>query len=60
MGVTIDLAQELSKRLGVPLEQVAIDGAGKSFEAVKTAACDIGFLAVEPARRRRSTSPRPT
>jgi polar amino acid transport system substrate-binding protein len=50
MGVTIDLAQELSKRLGVPLEQVVIDGAGKSFEAVKSAACDIGFLAVEPAR----------
>ena len=29
---------------------MAIDGAGKSFDAVKTAACDIGFLAVEPAR----------
>jgi polar amino acid transport system substrate-binding protein len=50
MGVTIDLAQELSKRLGVPLEQVVIDGAGKSFDAVKSAACDFGFLAVEPAR----------
>jgi polar amino acid transport system substrate-binding protein len=50
MGVTIDLAQELAKRLGVPLEQVVIDGAGKSFETVKSAACDIGFLAVEPAR----------
>jgi polar amino acid transport system substrate-binding protein len=49
-GITIDLAQELSKRLGVPLQQVVIDGAGKSFDAVKTAACDIGFLAVEPAR----------
>ena len=34
----------------MPLEQVAIDGAGKSFEAVKSAACDIGFLAIEPAR----------
>ena len=50
MGVTIDLARELAKRLGVPLEQVVIDGAGKSFETVKSAACDIGFLAVEPAR----------
>ena len=49
-GVTVDLARELEKRLGVPLEQVAIDGAGKSFEAVKSAACDIGFLAIEPAR----------
>jgi polar amino acid transport system substrate-binding protein len=49
-GVTVDLARELEKRLVVPLEQVVIDGAGKSFEAVKSAACDIGFLAVEPAR----------
>ena len=49
-GVTVELARELARRLGVPLEQVVIDGAGKSFEAVKAAACDIGFLAVEPAR----------
>lgn len=49
-GMTVDLAQELSRRLGVPLELVVIDGAGKSFEAVKAARCDIGFLAVEPAR----------
>ncbi|MPZ38264.1 MAG: transporter substrate-binding domain-containing protein [Rhizobiales bacterium] len=49
-GMTVDLAQELARRLGVTLEQVVIDGAGKSFDAVKTASCDIGFLAVEPAR----------
>ena len=50
MGVTIDLARALADRLGVELETVAIDGAGKSFETVKAARCDIGFLAVEPAR----------
>jgi polar amino acid transport system substrate-binding protein len=49
-GVTVDLARELAKRLGVPFETVVIDGAGKSFEAVKAARCDIGFLAIEPAR----------
>jgi len=49
-GVTIDLARELARRLGVTLEPVVIDGAAKSFEAVKAAACDIGFLAIEPAR----------
>ena len=49
-GVTIDLVRELEKRLGVRTEQVVIDSAGKSFEAVKSAACDIGFLAIEPAR----------
>ena len=50
MGVTIDLARALADRLGVELETVAIDGAAKSFETVKAARCDIGFLAVEPAR----------
>jgi len=49
-GVTVDLARELARRLGVTLEPVVIDGAGKSFEAVKAATCDIGFLAIEPAR----------
>ncbi len=49
-GVTVDLANELARRLGVPLRQVVIDGAGKSFDAVKSAACDVGFLAIEPAR----------
>jgi len=49
-GVTVDLARALAKRLGIPLEPVVIDGAGKSFEAVKAAKCDIGFLAIEPAR----------
>ena len=42
-GVTVDLARELAKRLGVALEPIVIDGAGKSFEAVKAARCDIGF-----------------
>jgi len=49
-GVTVDLARELAKRLDVALETVAIDGAGKSFETVKAGKCDIGFLAIEPAR----------
>jgi polar amino acid transport system substrate-binding protein len=49
-GVTIDLARALADRLGVEPETVVIDSAGKSFEAVKAARCDIGFLAVEPAR----------
>jgi len=49
-GVTVELARELAGRLGVALEPIVIDGAGKSFEAVKAAKCDIGFLAIEPAR----------
>ena len=36
--------------LGVPLELVLFDGAGKAFEALKAGAWDIGFLAIEPVR----------
>ena len=32
------------------MQLVVIDGAGKSFDAMKSAACDVGFLAIEPAR----------
>jgi polar amino acid transport system substrate-binding protein len=49
-GVTVDLARELSRRLGVPLEFVQFEAAGKVFEALKSGAWDIAFLAVEPVR----------
>src|SRR5262249_36295019 len=49
-GVPVDLARGRARRLGVMLEPVVIDGAAKSFDVVKAAACDIGFLAIEPAR----------
>src|SRR3954453_18001997 len=50
LGVTADLARELAKRLGLPLELVIFDAAGKVFEALKAGAWDIAFLAVEPVR----------
>ena len=49
-GVTIDLANELAKRLGVPVELVLFDAAGEVFEALKEGRWDIAFLAVEPVR----------
>jgi polar amino acid transport system substrate-binding protein len=49
-GVTVDLARELARRAGLPLELVPFDGAGKVFEAAKAGACDIAFLAIEPVR----------
>ena len=49
-GVTADLARELGRRLGVPVEFVPFDAAGKVFEALKTGAWDIAFLAIEPVR----------
>jgi polar amino acid transport system substrate-binding protein len=49
-GITVDLARELGRRLGVPVELVCFDAAGKAFEALKTGILDIVFLAIEPVR----------
>jgi polar amino acid transport system substrate-binding protein len=49
-GVTVDLARELARRAGVPLELVPFDAAGKVFEALKGGLWDIAFLAIEPVR----------
>jgi len=49
-GITPDLANELGKRLGVPVELVVFNAAGKVFEAAKTGAWDIAFIAIEPVR----------
>ena len=49
-GITPELARALAGRLGVPLELVTFDAAGKVFEALKRSAWDIAFLAVEPVR----------
>src|SRR5262245_27041955 len=49
-GITPDLARELGRRLGVPVELVPFDAAGKVFEAVKTGGIDELFLAIEPVR----------
>jgi polar amino acid transport system substrate-binding protein len=49
-GITPDLAVELGRRLGVPVEIVTFEAAGKVFEAAKSGAWDIAFIAVEPAR----------
>src|SRR5512143_789904 len=49
-GVSVDMARELGRRLGVPVELVTFDAAGKVFAALKTGAWDIAFLAIDPAR----------
>jgi polar amino acid transport system substrate-binding protein len=49
-GITPDLAHELGRRLGVPVELVAYEAAGKVFGAVKSNAWDIAFVAIEPVR----------
>ena len=49
-GITPDLARELGKRLGVPVELITFNAAGKVFEAAKAGAWDIAFIAIEPVR----------
>ncbi|CAH2807935.1 MAG: ABC transporter, substrate-binding protein (cluster 3, basic aa/glutamine/opines) [uncultured Caballeronia sp.] len=50
VGISIDLARELGKRLGLPVDLVVFDTAGKSVEAVGDEHADIGFFAIDPAR----------
>src|SRR5215207_3412520 len=49
-GVSVDLARELGQRLGIPVDLVKFDAAGKAFAALQSEACDVGFLAIDPAR----------
>ena len=50
VGVSIDLAHAFAKRLGVELELLVFDTAGKSVDAVKNERADIGFFAIDPLR----------
>lgn len=49
-GVSVDLARELARRLGTKAELFPFDTAGLAFEALRSGACDVGFLAIDPAR----------
>ena len=49
-GLSVDLARELAKRTNLPLDLVTFDAAGKVFDALKTNAWDIAFMAHEPRR----------
>lgn len=49
-GVSVDLARAFAQRLGVDIELVVFDAAGKSVEAVRNEHADIGFFAIDPLR----------
>jgi polar amino acid transport system substrate-binding protein len=49
-GVSVDLASEFARRLGVELELVVVDAAGKSVDVVAAENADIGFFAIDPVR----------
>jgi polar amino acid transport system substrate-binding protein len=49
-GVSIAIARELAKRLGIPLELVPFDGAGAVVAVAKKDVFDIAFMAIDPLR----------
>jgi polar amino acid transport system substrate-binding protein len=49
-GVSAELARELARRLGVSIEYVTFDAAGKVFEALQKGAWDVAFMAIDPVR----------
>lgn len=49
-GVSVDMAHELAKCLGLPIELLVFGTAAESVQAVQSGAADIGFFAVDPSR----------
>ena len=49
-GLSVDLARDLGRRVGAPVELVVFDAARKVVEALKAASWDVAFLAVDSAR----------
>jgi polar amino acid transport system substrate-binding protein len=49
-GIAPDLGRELGRRLGVPVEFIKYEQAGKLADAVKDGKCDVGFLGAEAQR----------
>lgn len=49
-GVSVDLARELGRRLGVPVELVLYPAAGKVVDGLKAGEWDVGFVAIDPVR----------
>lgn len=49
-GVSVDLAREAARRLGLPIELVLFNSAGSVVEAVKARSVDLAFVAIDPVR----------
>ena len=52
-GVSVDIAQELGRSLGRPVQLIAYETAGRVFDALDRSEWDLAFLAIEPARATR-------
>jgi len=49
-GIAVDLARELTRRAGLPMELVSYETAGRMADGAKASAWDVAFLAADPAR----------
>jgi polar amino acid transport system substrate-binding protein len=49
-GVSVDLATELARRVGVVVEPIVVTSAGAAVETMRKGDADIGFFAIDPAR----------
>lgn len=49
-GVAVDLARELARRVGVPLELVPFGAAGPMGQAARAGLWDVAFLGIDPER----------
>jgi polar amino acid transport system substrate-binding protein len=49
-GVSVDLAREAARRLGLPIELILFNSAGSVVEAVKARQVDLAFVAIDPVR----------
>jgi len=49
-GITVDLAREISRRVGLPMDIVSYESAGHIADAAKTGVWDVAFLGADPAR----------
>jgi polar amino acid transport system substrate-binding protein len=49
-GVSVDLAREVARRLGLEADLVLFNSAGAVVEAVKAGRVDLAFVAIDPVR----------
>jgi len=49
-GISVDLTRELARRLGVPIQFVTYNAAGKVTAGVKQKEWDVGFIGIDPER----------
>ncbi|MBU3615161.1 ABC transporter substrate-binding protein [Polynucleobacter sp. Latsch14-2] len=49
-GVSIDIANEIGKRSGLPVQLIPFQSAGATVDAIKSGSIDLVFVAIDPVR----------